>query len=186
MSYIKLTNGVPEIYSIGQLRRDNPNISFPKIVPENVLADYDVYPVVETPQPVFDPVTQTVSQADVPVLEGGQWVRKWTVADKSAEELTAELSRWRSGATLSRREFCIAAYRAGLLSEADAIEAAKGEWPASFDAALVGLPANVVTEAKIEWAAVSEIRRSAPLLETVRQSAGVTEDVLDTMFGLQP
>lgn len=91
MSYIKLTNGVPEIYSIGQLRRDNPNTSFPKIVPENVLADYDVYPVVETPQPAFDPVTQTVSQADVPVLEGGQWVRKWTVTARPADEIAAEV-----------------------------------------------------------------------------------------------
>lgn len=103
----------------------------------------------------------------------------------TAEEQAAELAEWRSNATLSRRQFCIAAYRAGLLSEADAVLAAKGEWPASFDAALVGLPANLVTEAKIEWAAVSEIRRTAPLLETVRQSAGVTEDVLDTMFGYQ-
>ena len=103
----------------------------------------------------------------------------------TVEEQVAELAEWRSKATLSRRQFCIAAYRAGLLSEADAVLAAKGEWPASFDAALVGLPANVVTEAKIEWASVSEIRRSAPLLETVRQSAGVTEDVLDTMFGYQ-
>lgn len=103
----------------------------------------------------------------------------------AAEEQAANLDKWRSKATLSRRQFCIAAYRAGLLSEADAIAAAKGEWPASFEAALVGLPDNVVTEAKIEWAAVSEILRSAPLLETVRQSAGITEDVLDTMFGYQ-
>lgn len=103
----------------------------------------------------------------------------------TAEELAAKLAEWRYNATLSRRQFCIAAYRAGLLSEADAVLAAKGEWPASFDAALTGLPANVVTEAKIEWAAVSEIRRSAPLLETVRQSNGVTEEALDTMFGYQ-
>ena len=185
MAYIKLTNGNPEHYSIGKLRRDNPNTSFPKHVPEHVLAEYDVYPVVETPQPAFDPVTQTVSQDDTPKYVSGQWVRKWTVRDKTAEELAEKLTRWRQGATLSRRQFCIAAYRAGLLSEADAVMAAKGEWPASFDAALVGLPANVVTEAKIEWAAVSEIRRSAPLLETVRQSAGVTEGVLDTMFGYQ-
>ena len=107
------------------------------------------------------------------------------LAANEAEWEANKLPEWRSNATLSRRQFCIAAYRAGLLSETDAVLAAKGEWPASFDAALVGLPANVVTEAKIEWAAVSEIRRSAPLLETVRQSAGVTEDVIDTMFGYQ-
>lgn len=110
MAYIKLTNGIPEHYSIGKLRRDNPNISFPKHVPESLLAEYDVYPVVETPQPAFDPVTQTVSQADVPVLEGGQWVRKWTVADKSAEQIAAEAGR---------KAAAVRAERDKLLAESD-------------------------------------------------------------------
>jgi hypothetical protein len=108
------------------------------------------------------------------------------IAEMAANEAESEANRlpeWRSKATLSRREFCIAAYRAGLLSEADAVLAAKGEWPASFDAALVGLPTNVVTEAKIEWASVSEIRRSAPLLATVQATAGVTDEQLDALFG---
>ena len=42
--YIKITNGVPSKYTIGQLRRDNPQTSFPRIIPDSVLADYSVYP----------------------------------------------------------------------------------------------------------------------------------------------
>jgi len=42
--YLKLTNGQPEKYSIGQLRRDNPQTSFPKLIPDELLASYDVYP----------------------------------------------------------------------------------------------------------------------------------------------
>ena len=185
MSYIKLTNGVPEIYSIGQLRRDNPNTSFPKNIPEAILASYDVYPCKQEAggPPTHNPMTQEVTQEFT--QRSGEWVQVWIVKEKSQADKDAAKALWRSTATLSRRQFCIAAYRAGLLSEADAVAAAKGEWPASFDAALVGLPTNVITEAKIEWAAVSEIQRSAPLLETVRQSAGATEDVIDTMFGYQ-
>jgi len=42
--HLKLTNGQPEKYSIGQLRRDNPQTSFPKSIPDDLLASYDVYP----------------------------------------------------------------------------------------------------------------------------------------------
>jgi len=44
--YIKLTNGTPTEYTIGQLRRDNPNTSFPKRISDEVLAEWDVYPYV--------------------------------------------------------------------------------------------------------------------------------------------
>ena len=44
--YIKLTNGTPTNYTIGQLRRDNPSTSFPKKIPDSVLADWNVYPCV--------------------------------------------------------------------------------------------------------------------------------------------
>ena len=42
--HIKLTNGVPAKYTLGQFRRDNPNTSFPKQIPDEMLAGYDVYP----------------------------------------------------------------------------------------------------------------------------------------------
>lgn len=93
MSYIKLIHGVPATYTIDQLRRDNPNISFPKNVPESVLADYDVYPVVNEAKPSFesfDPVTHQVSQAD-PVLENGAWVRKWVMVERSADKIEADV-----------------------------------------------------------------------------------------------
>jgi hypothetical protein len=44
MPHLKITNGQPETYSIGQLRRDNPNTSFPKVPSDALLADWGVYP----------------------------------------------------------------------------------------------------------------------------------------------
>lgn len=41
--HLKLTNGTPAIYTLGQLRRDNPQTSFPKLIPDELLASYDVY-----------------------------------------------------------------------------------------------------------------------------------------------
>ena len=42
--HLKLKNGTPAIYTLGQLRRDNPQTSFPKLIPDELLASYDVYP----------------------------------------------------------------------------------------------------------------------------------------------
>lgn len=100
----------------------------------------------------------------------------------TAEEISAELTIWRNSASTSRRSFCLEAYRAGFLTESDAVLASKGEWPTAFDDALAGMPSTVVAEAKIEWGAVSTIYRNAPLLEIVRQSKGFTEEQVDALF----
>ena len=42
--HLKLTNGTPAKYTLGQLRRDNPQTSFPKLIPDEILASYDVCP----------------------------------------------------------------------------------------------------------------------------------------------
>lgn len=62
--YIKLTNGQPENYSIGQLRRDNPQTSFPKHPSDELLASWNVYPVNELPRPSINSETHYLKQSD--------------------------------------------------------------------------------------------------------------------------
>ena len=70
--HLKLTNGVPAKYTLGQFRRDNPNTSFPKQIPDEMLASYDVYRY--TVQDVdYDPMTQTKFEGDFSQVDG-QWV----------------------------------------------------------------------------------------------------------------
>jgi hypothetical protein len=83
--HIKLTNGIPENYTIEQLRRDNPQVSFPKAIPDDTLAEYDVYPVTPTDQPVVE-YTQNVVEG-TPTQQDGEWVQVWDVTDASAEEI---------------------------------------------------------------------------------------------------
>lgn len=87
MSYIKLTNGVPEIYSIGHLRRDNPNISFPKNISDETLSKFDVYQLETKPEPSRDELTETTELKD-PVLVDGKWIRDWEV--KQVSQTAAE------------------------------------------------------------------------------------------------
>ena len=51
--YVKVTNGVVEKYpySIGDLRKDNSNTSFPANPSNEIQAEWGVYPVIDTPEP---------------------------------------------------------------------------------------------------------------------------------------
>jgi hypothetical protein len=84
--HIKLTNGQPEKYTIGQLRRDNPQVSFPKSIPDATLAEYDVYPLTPTETPEYNRMTQNVTEG-TPALVDGVWTQVWDVTDASPEEV---------------------------------------------------------------------------------------------------
>ena len=87
--HVKITNGTVDTYpyNVGQLRRDNPNTSFPKRIPDEMLAEWGVYPVTVEDQPSYTERTQTVSQEATPTGSGSSWTVGWTVTDKTQEEV---------------------------------------------------------------------------------------------------
>lgn len=86
--YVKITNDSVDTYpySVGQLRRDNPNTSFPKQIPSDMLESYGIYTVVYTDMPSIDDRTQKTEQEATPTLIDGSWTVGWTTTDKTAEE----------------------------------------------------------------------------------------------------
>jgi len=109
---VKITNGDVDTYpyNVGQLRRDNPNTSFPKQIPDEMLESYGVYTVVYTDVPSIDDRTQKAEQASSPSLVDGAWTVGWTTVSKTAEETQA----WDDNIALSNR-----GNRDGLISETD-------------------------------------------------------------------
>ena len=94
--YILAPNGTAETYpySIGQLRKDHPQTSFPKTPSDVLLASYDVYPVTRTEPPQYDNVEQNLTEL-TPTLVDGAWVQVWQVSAASPEEVaqrTADLA----------------------------------------------------------------------------------------------
>jgi hypothetical protein len=89
--YIKTTNGQIDKfpYTVGQLRRDHPNVSFPKQIPADDLAAFGVYTVDAVAPPAYDSRTQSIGQ-DQPTLTDGKWAVGWTVTDKTSEELAQQ------------------------------------------------------------------------------------------------
>lgn len=180
--YVKVTNGFAEIYSIGKLRKDNPNTSFPKNPSEALLAEWSVFPYTDAEKPTYNTklqyLTRKLNQVD------GAWVYDYVVNDYTAQEIADNLTKARANAVLTRQQFCTNCYTAGLLSKDDAVLAAKGGWPAAFTAALSGLTEEEQAVAEIEWASVQTVRRNAPLLAVVQASSSVNDAELDALFGI--
>lgn len=100
-----------------------------------------------------------------------------------APNLADVLADWRGTAVLSRLDFCLALFVAGVLNAEEAETAASGGWPAAFDDALAGLTDSERAFARITWAGTTVVHRSADLLALVQAFQGMTDAALDTMFG---
>ena len=71
--HLKLTNGTPAKYTLGQLRRDNPQTSFPKQIPDELLASYDVYRYSRTAVPEYDSLAWRLIDGEF-VHVNGAWI----------------------------------------------------------------------------------------------------------------
>ena len=77
--HIKLTNDYPERYTLKQFRQDNSNVSFPKDIPESMLADYDVYPCTRLEIPEYNSLTEQCFIAGFEQDAEGNWVQGFSV-----------------------------------------------------------------------------------------------------------
>lgn len=84
--YIKVENGVPSNYSINQLKIDNPNVSFPEYMSDELLEQFSVYKIHLEDMPDTNDAEQIAEQEDSPILENGKWVLKFSVRNKTQAE----------------------------------------------------------------------------------------------------
>ena len=92
MAFAKITNGVVTYfpYSIGQLRKAHANVSFPKSIPDELLAQYDMYPVAIQDTPTVDTLTHRVVADSMPTLVGGEWLLAKSTVALSQDEITKQ------------------------------------------------------------------------------------------------
>lgn len=77
--HLIIINGQPEKYSIKQLRRDNPNISFPKALTDELLASYSIYPYTRPDHPYYDPLIAKVVDGNFEQDSDGKWVLPYII-----------------------------------------------------------------------------------------------------------
>lgn len=101
--HIKLTNGQPEIYSIVQLRRDNPQVSFPEVPSDELLASYGVYPYTRPTPAEYNSLAWRLIDDDFVQDADGNW------------SLPYKLEAY----PLADAEANVRSYRGSLLAESD-------------------------------------------------------------------
>ena len=122
--YAKINGGtvVKFPYTFGDLRKDNPNVSFPKNITQGVMQKYGMVSVHTVDDPEHDTLTHKVVQASTPTRESsgndfdgnpihtGRWILTKTAVALTAEEIA---DRDASVATANRKT------RNALLAETD-------------------------------------------------------------------
>ena len=71
-------------YTLNELKLANTGTSFPKVVTDEIAADFNCFPVIPTDQPEYD---YTVNLQQNAVQEGDQWVEQWISTPATPEEI---------------------------------------------------------------------------------------------------
>ena len=86
--YVLVNNGEVKKYqySAGELRKDNPNTSFPRKFSDELLAKWGVFPVILTNQPEYDQLTHSIHEGQ-PEFIDDLWYQTWVINSISQEEI---------------------------------------------------------------------------------------------------
>lgn len=72
-------------YTFGDLRRDNPNVSFPKTINTAIMNQYGMVGVLEGPQPTLGSYQQVERNALPTLKDDGNWMIDYTAVDMFAD-----------------------------------------------------------------------------------------------------
>lgn len=124
--YVKITKEGPRVFSLRELRKDNPNVSFPTQPDPALLAAYSVYPLQQAGIPEHDPAVETLGAQVITEVNGG-YVLAHEVVPLSAEELLRkDRERTQRRSELYRKD--MAEYADPLFFKWQRGEATKQEW----------------------------------------------------------
>lgn len=110
--YAKIENNVAVKwpYTKDDLRKDNPQTSFPSTIPDELLSDYGVVDVFIVNQPQIDYTKNITQKPPIFNAEENQWETSWEVTNASEEEVQRRTEQ---------QSDRVRAERNGLLSQCD-------------------------------------------------------------------
>jgi hypothetical protein len=107
-------------YTIRDLIRDNPRTSFPADMTNEQLAEWGVYTVRDTPEPVHDATLQRAVWG-APVLTRGEWVHSWELVELDQAERDRRTEQRLESASMGRLEFMLSLLDKGLLDQVESL-----------------------------------------------------------------
>ena len=93
-------NVVSYPYTLTDLKLDNPGISFPKTITDELAETFNVFAVQPSAAPAYSNQTQSIQQIN-PTFDGSVWREAWETIELSAEDIA---SRTESQAASVREE----------------------------------------------------------------------------------
>jgi hypothetical protein len=150
-------------YTLTDLRRDNPTVSFPADLPDDLAQDFNVFAVNEKPQPIYNPETETLVWAD-PIYINGVWEQNWGVEPLSNDEIAQRLQQWRQSASCTPFQGRMALADANLLAQAQAAVDAGDE------------------KTKVAWEYALEWRRNSPMIAALAAVLSLSDTQVDDLF----
>lgn len=163
--YIRVQQDTIENYSIEKLRIDNPQVSFPYEISDDILKEYNVYTVTPTEKPSCE-WSQRVEEG-TPKLVNKKWEQVWNIIDLSPEEQAAK-RKSEVPDFVSMRQARLALLEAGLLQQVNTI--------------ISNLPSPQKEKATIEWEYTSQVRRNSELIAVLGPLLNLSESQIDTLF----
>lgn len=149
-------------YSLGEYRRDNPQVSLPSAPTEETLESIGLAIVVETEQPTYNEATQAVEEL-TPIKQNGAWVQKWAVRALTEAELKDRVPK-----EVTMRQARLALLGAGKL--------------AGVDAAIASMPEPQRTAASIEWEYSNALQRNNQFVAQLGAALGIDAAGIDALF----
>lgn len=154
MLYLRMVDGQIEYpYDADNIKRNNPNTSFPREWSPELLAEYGVFQVGKTPQPRG---TETHMASEIaPVLEDGAWRQQWEMIPRPPKPVPS---------VITPRQCRLVLMAQGLLPKVEEMIAGQDE------------------ATRITWEYALEFRRDDPLLAALAAGLGLTDDQIDEFF----
>jgi len=156
-TFAKITDGkiTAYPYTLDDLRKDNPQTSFPAEMPVDRYAEYGVFPVAETPVSIVG--VSKSSMPGAPEFADGVWRQTWIITDAPPPPVPD---------TVSARQARLALLQGGILASVEAMIARQDK------------------ATRITWEYATEFRRDDPLLTQLAQNLGLSEAEIDQFFTL--
>ena len=104
------------------------------------------------------------------------------IADYAAPVQTIE--QIRASTSIDRAAFCNGLADAGVITDAEAIAAARGEWPTSFAGFLDYLTTTQRRDAQITWASCVTVQRNHEFVVSLAWWTNMTDAQVDALFGI--
>lgn len=159
MFYILTKPGEEPVYpyTLTDLRRANPSVSFPRDMTGFDTTPWDCHPVQDTPQPE---APGKIAERAAPELVDGVWQERWTLVDAPAPAVPQ---------AVTMRQARLALLGVGLLHQ--------------VEPAIATIADPVQREAvQITWEYSTEVQRRNPFITILAGALGMTDADVDNLF----